>query len=114
QKSGLNREIMRSSWGLLARRLEDKAPGRAEKINPAFTSQRCSACGHVDAKSRESQARFVCTACGYACHADVNAATNIAAGHPTHLPGPLHARGGYRDTGPVNREPHLLASFTGL
>ena len=52
QKSGLNREIMRSSWGLLARRLEDKAPGRVEKINPAFTSQRCSARGHVDAKSR--------------------------------------------------------------
>ena len=32
QKSGLNREIMRSGWGLLVRRLEDKAPGRVEKI----------------------------------------------------------------------------------
>ena len=36
QKAGLNREIMRSGWGLLVRRLEDKAPGRVEKINPAF------------------------------------------------------------------------------
>ena len=43
QKAGLNREILRSGWGLLVRRLEDKAPGRVEKINPAFTSQRCSA-----------------------------------------------------------------------
>jgi transposase len=31
QKAGLNREIMRSGWGLLVRRLEDKAPGRVEK-----------------------------------------------------------------------------------
>jgi transposase len=102
QKAGLNREIMRSGWGLLVRRLEDKAPGRVEKINPAFTSQRCSACGHVDAKSRESQARFVCTACGFACNADVNAARNIAAGHA------VTARGGDGVARPVNREPQLL------
>jgi putative transposase len=78
-KAGLNRGILASGWGLLVRRLEDKAPGRVEKISPAFTSQRCSACGHVDAKSRESQARFVCTSCGFACHADVNAARNMGA-----------------------------------
>jgi putative transposase len=102
QKAGLNREILRSGWGLLARRLEDKAPGRVEKIRPAFTSQRCSACGHVDAESRESQARFVCAACGFADHADVNAARNIAAGHA------VTARGGDGVARPVNREPQLL------
>ncbi len=102
QKAGLNREILRSGWGLLARRLEDKAPGRVEKVRPAFTSQRCSACGHVDAESRESQARFVCTACGFADHADVNAARNIAAGHA------VTARGGDGVARPVNREPQLL------
>jgi putative transposase len=101
-KAGLNRGILGSGWGLLVRRLEDKAPGRVEKIRPAFTSQRCSACGHLDAKSRESQARFVCTACGFALHADVNAARNIAAGHA------VTARGGDGVTRPVNREPHLL------
>jgi putative transposase len=101
-KAGLNRGIMRSGWGLLVRRLQDKAPGRVERIKPAFTSQRCSGCGHVDAKSRESQAVFACTACGYACHADVNAARNIAAGHA------VTARGGYGITRPVNREPQLL------
>ena len=47
-KAGLNRGILGSGWGLLVRRLEDKAPGRVEKIRPAFTSQRCSACGQVD------------------------------------------------------------------
>jgi putative transposase len=102
QKSGLNREILRSGWGLLVRRLEDKAPGRVEKVAPAFTSQRCSACGHVDARSRESQARFGCTACGFASHADVNAARNIAAGHA------VTARGGDGVARPVNREPQLL------
>jgi putative transposase len=106
-KSGLNREILRSGWGLLVRRLEDKAPGRVEKVNPAFTSQRCSACGHVDPESRESQARFVCTACGFACHADVNAARNIAAGYA------VTAREGDGVTQPVNREPQLLASLAG-
>ena len=102
QKSGLNRGILRSGWGLLVRRLEDKAPGRVERVKPHFTSQRCSACGHVDPKSRESQARFVCTACGYACNADVNAARNIAAGHA------VTARGGDGVAPPVNREPQLL------
>jgi putative transposase len=108
QKAGLNRGILASGWGLLVRRLEEKAPGRVEKISPAFTSQRCSACGRVDRGSRESQAVFRCTACGFAANADVNAAVNIAAGHPTHLPIPLHARGGDGVTRPVNREPQLL------
>jgi putative transposase len=101
-KAGLNRGILGSGWGLLVRRLQDKAPGRVEKVSPAFTSQRCSACGRVDRGSRESQAVFRCTACGFACHADVNAAKNIAAGHA------VTARGGDGATRPVNREPHLL------
>ncbi len=101
QKSGLNRGILASGWGLLVRRLADKAPGRVEKIHPAYTSQRCSACGHVDGKSRESQADFRCTACGYACNADVNAALNIAAGHAG------TARGGLGTARPLNREPQL-------
>jgi putative transposase len=102
QKAGLNRGIFASGWGLLARRLEDKAPGRVEKIYPAFTSQRCSKCGHVAADSRESQALFRCTTCGYTEHADVNAARNIAAGHA------VTARGRSPVGGRVNREPQSL------
>jgi putative transposase len=102
QKAALNRGILGSGWGLLVRRLQDKAPGRVEKIKPHYTSQRCSACGQVDRDSRESQAVFRCTACGFAGHADVNAALNIAAGHA------VTARGGDGVTRPVNREPHLL------
>jgi putative transposase len=102
QKAGLNRAILASGWGLLVRRLDDKAPGRLEKIRPAFTSQRCSACGHVAAESRKSQAIFACVACDFTCNADVNAAKNIAAGHA------VTARGGDGVTRPVNREPQLL------
>ena len=102
QKSGLNREILASGWGRLIRRLEDKAVGRIRKVNPAYTSQRCSACGHIAAESRESQALFCCVACAYTANADVNAARNIAAGHA------VTARGGLRDAGPANREPPVV------
>ena len=101
-KAGLNRGILGSGWGLLVRRLADKAPGRVEKVSPAWTSQRCSACGQVDRGSRESQAVFRCAACGFVGHADVNAAINIAAGYA------VTARGGDGVTRPLNREPHLL------
>jgi transposase len=84
------------------RRLEEKAPGRVEKVKPHYTSQKCSACGHMDPKSRESQARLVCMSCGFACNADENAARNIAAGHA------VTARGGDGAARPVNREPQLL------
>ena len=97
-KAALNRGISRSGWGLLARRLQDKAPGRVEKVNPAFTSQRCSACGHIAPESRKSQALFRCVACTYTENADVNAAKNIAAGHA------VTARGGLGVARPVNRE----------
>jgi predicted RNA-binding Zn-ribbon protein involved in translation (DUF1610 family) len=103
QKARLNRGILASGWGLLDRRLMDKAPGRVEKINAMFTSQRCSACGHVAADNRESQALFRCTDCGFVSNADVNAARNIAAGHAVSARGrsPLGER--------ENREPQPLS-----
>jgi putative transposase len=100
-KAGLNRAILASGWGILVKRLEQKAPGRIEKIHPAFTSQRCSVCGHVAGENRKSQAVFKCAACGYTCNADVNAAKNIAAGHA------VTARGGSPLGRPANREPQL-------
>jgi transposase len=79
-KSGLNRGILTNGWGDLVHRLEQKARGRVEKVNPAYTSQMCSVCGHCAPGNRESQAVFWCVACGHRAHADVNAAVNIAAG----------------------------------
>jgi predicted RNA-binding Zn-ribbon protein involved in translation (DUF1610 family) len=89
-----------SGWGLLVGRLEDKAPGRVEKVDPRFTGQTCSACGTRDREARENQASFRCRSCGHAENADVNAAKNIARGHR------VTARGGLPQSGrPLNREP---------
>ena len=84
QKSGLNRSILDQSWGVFRQRLTDKAinasvPVEVISINPAYTSQRCSMCGHIDKENRESQAVFCCLLCGHTNNADVNAAQNIIA-----------------------------------
>ncbi|WP_051949291.1 RNA-guided endonuclease TnpB family protein [Methylosinus sp. PW1] len=80
QKAGLNRSILDQGWGMFRTMLNYKLAergGRLVEVNPAFTSQTCSECGVVDARSRASQARFVCVACGHEENADVNAAKNI-------------------------------------
>nr|8J3R_A Chain A, Transposase IS605 OrfB C-terminal domain-containing protein [Sulfoacidibacillus thermotolerans]8J3R_B Chain B, Transposase IS605 OrfB C-terminal domain-containing protein [Sulfoacidibacillus thermotolerans] len=48
------------------------------KIDPQYTSQRCSECGNIDSGNRIGQAIFKCRACGYEANADYNAARNIA------------------------------------
>jgi putative transposase len=79
-KRGLNRSIIEQGWGAFERVLAyklDERGGTLEKVNPAYTSQVCSACGTIDRASRESQASFACRHCGSAMHADTNAALNI-------------------------------------
>ena len=71
-KSGLNRSILATGWAEIEQMLAYEI--RVAYINPAYTSQRCSRCGHVDARSRTIQAVFLCTSCGYEDHADLNAA----------------------------------------
>jgi IS605 OrfB family transposase len=48
-------------------------------VDPAYTSQECSECHHVEKNNRVDQARFVCRGCGVVAHADRNASTNVAA-----------------------------------
>jgi transposase len=81
-KAGLNRGILASCWGVLGRRLEQKAAAsgcRVVYVSPRFTSQQCRVCGHSASSSRESQAVFRCVNCGHTDHADANAARNILA-----------------------------------
>jgi transposase len=48
-------------------------------VDPAYTSQGCAECGHVDKQNRVSQGMFICRGCGVVAHADRNASRNIAA-----------------------------------
>ena len=47
-----------------------------EYVNPAYSSQTCSACDYVDKKNRAGET-FSCGWCGRALHADVNASRNL-------------------------------------
>lgn len=79
-KRGLNRSMKTAGMGRITGLLEYKT-GLAGcvllKVNPAYTSQTCHACGHVAKENRESQAVFHCVACGHEDNADHNAALNI-------------------------------------
>ncbi|MEU4048475.1 transposase [Streptomyces olivaceus] len=47
-------------------------------VDPAYTSQTCAECGHVDKRNRVDQGLFICRGCGVVAHADRNASHNIA------------------------------------
>jgi putative transposase len=79
-KAGLNRSIHDAGWGQLLSFCAYKAEDAGRQmigVDPRYTSQRCSSCGHVEAANRRSQAEFRCLACGRRAQADVNAALNI-------------------------------------
>ncbi len=100
QKSGLNRVMLETAFGEIRRNLEYKC-GRLIEVNPAYTSQTCSECGHAEKENRKTQARFLCVSCGYASNADTNAATNIRRLGVAQLHG--EERSGSRQT-PLSRE----------
>jgi putative transposase len=52
---------------------------RVVAVDPRHTSQACSRCGHSARNNRRSRDLFVCRACGFSLHADLNGARNIAA-----------------------------------
>lgn len=52
--------------------------GELVLVDPAYTSQRCSECGHIARGNRKSRAEFLCMECGYKNHADKNAARNLS------------------------------------
>ncbi len=79
-KSGLNRGILQSGWGILRGMMTYKTQWRGGKVltvPPQHTSQRCSQCGYTDAANRKTQVAFVCQKCGHGENADINAARNI-------------------------------------
>lgn len=80
-KSGLNKSILDSGWGMFIGFINDKAAcaGRTViPVNPAYTSQTCHRCSHVAAAARDGKT-YTCTNndCGWTGDADHNAALNI-------------------------------------
>jgi putative transposase len=72
-KSGLNRSILQQSWGRFFQFLEYKLKrngGELIKVNPQYTSQTCSSCGHISKENRKTQAKFICVKCNTSLNAD--------------------------------------------
>lgn len=103
-KAGLNKSILDQGWFEFRRQLAYKLAwlgGTLLLVPPQYTSQTCSHCGCVDKSNRVSQAKFKCTACGFECNADHNAALNILAAGQA-----VSACGAGRAQAPVlNQEP---------
>lgn len=79
-KSGLNRSLLDSCIGITFNQLEYKTKfqcGTFLKVNPAYTSQKCSECGHTSKNNRQSQEHFLCECCSHRANADDNASNNI-------------------------------------
>ncbi len=79
QKRSLNRAILAIGWSLFRVYVEQacrRFGTRLVLVNPAYSSQECAECHHVDGASRVGE-RFGCTTCGHRAHADVNAAKVI-------------------------------------
>ncbi|MBO0974575.1 transposase [Escherichia coli] len=110
-KSGLNRSVLDQGWYEMRRQLEYKQlwrGGQVLAVPPAYTSQRCTCCGHTAKENRLSQSQFRCQVCGYTANADVNGARNIlAAGHA------VLACGGMVQSGrPLKQEPTEMIQAT--
>ncbi|TAM65353.1 MAG: transposase [Microbacteriaceae bacterium] len=79
-KAGLNRSIADAGWSQFASMIVSKAEEAARTVvfvDPKYSSQECSRCGHVASENRRTQAAFCCVACGHAENADINAAKVI-------------------------------------
>ena len=81
-KDGFNNTILRNwSYYQLQQYIKYKAEREEIKVryvDPAYTSQTCARCGHIDKENRQTQEKFKCTVCGFELNADHNAAINIS------------------------------------
>lgn len=77
--NNINRTYRDVAWGQFQTFLTYKAENAGKvvvKINPAYTTQECSCCGHIE-KKLLNQREHICNNCGYKDDRDVNAAKNI-------------------------------------
>ena len=85
-------KIMQQGWAAFADRLQhqaERAGLRFERVDPAYTTQDCSVCGHrLTDRLTLAERIFVCENCGHTMCRDINAAINIRdRGYPSAVPG---------------------------
>lgn len=81
EDTGFPRRLQHWTYYDLQSKIEAKASEKGikvVKIDPKYTSQRCSKCGNIDKNNRPSQEKFCCTVCRFSCNADFNASQNIS------------------------------------
>lgn len=49
------------------------------EVDPRYSSQTCSQCGHCERANRQTQESFCCQCCGFQANADFNASLNLKA-----------------------------------
>jgi putative transposase len=106
-KAGLNKSILDQGWYEFRRQLEYKLlwrGGLLVLVNPRYTSQQCSDCGHCERENRKTQSLFLCKNCGHSENADLNAAKNIRAAGLAVI-----ACGGYDIGQPMKQEPTVMS-----
>jgi transposase len=122
-KASLNREILNIAPFEILQQLTYRAEAKGTEliaVPAAYTSQSCSQCGAVDAKSRVDQARFVCTSCSAEFDADLNAAINIqrkafymaAVAARRNAPSESHSAGGNKEQRSATQNP-TVSSLAG-
>lgn len=81
EDTGFPRRLRHWTYYDLQQKITYKAAEKGitvKKVNPQYTSQRCSKCGYIDSKNRPEQKRFHCLKCGYEVNADFNASQNLS------------------------------------
>lgn len=76
----LSKHISDASWSEFYSMLKYKSLRNDRifiQINPRYTSQKCSCCGHIAKENRLNQSKFKCISCNHEQNADFNAAINI-------------------------------------
>ena len=79
-----NRKLSHWTYSDISDRLEDRCVRhgvRVERLNPAFTSRRCSGCGWTKKSNRNGES-FKCGSCDFVADADMNAAINLSTSLP--------------------------------
>ncbi|MHA2167560.1 MAG: RNA-guided endonuclease InsQ/TnpB family protein [Candidatus Hodarchaeales archaeon] len=85
KKKKVSKKVRRKFGNWSYYQLEQFIIERAEKVaktvlfvNPSYTSQKCSRCGHIAKSNRRSQSEHYCSKCFFELNADLNAARNLS------------------------------------